>query len=365
MTADWVAGRTIYQIHALRAAADGGLRRLTGWLDHVADLGCGAVLLTPIHSSSRHGYDTVDAFALDERLGSDADLDQFVEACHERDLKLLFDGVFNHAGRAFTRPEWLSDRVWEGHHELPTLDHDNPEVLDWAEAVTRHWLDRGGDGWRFDVAYSFPRPFLAELTSRIKSAHPSAFLFGEMIAGDFAGLVQQTALDSATAYELYKAIWSSLNDANMWELAWALERHAALAAEFPPVTFVGNHDVSRIATQLHDPRHLELALAVLFTVPGIPCVYYGDELGWTGAKTTGLGGDDAIRPALPATYDDTSHAAPRDLHRKWIGFRREHPELTSATLHVVEKTNPTITYRVGNLVVRLDVERAEAVVDAG
>ena len=360
MTPDWVPGRTIYQIHALRAAAEGGLGRLTGWLDHVADLGCGAVLLTPIHSSSTHGYDTIDAFTLDERLGDDADLDRFVGACHDRDLRVLFDGVFNHVGRAFARTDWLSGRVWEGHDDLPTLDHGNPEVLDWADAVARHWLDRGGDGWRFDVAYSIPRAFLAGLTARIKSAHPSAFLFGEMIAGDFAGLVRETSLDSVTAYELFKAIWSSLNDANMWELAWALERHAALAAEFPPVTFLGNHDVSRIASQLRDPRHLELALAVLFTVPGIPCIYYGDELGWTGVKTTGVGGDDAIRPVLPSVYGDHPHVEQVDQHRRWIRFRREHPELTGAALQVVEKTNPTITYRVGDLVVRLDVETATA-----
>ena len=358
MTPDWVAGRTIYQIHALRAADDGGLSRLTSWLDHVASIGCGAVLLTPIHSSSTHGYDTVDAFTLDERLGSDADLDRFVGACHDRDLRVLFDGVFNHVGRAFSRRDWLSGRVWEGHDELPTLDHDNPEVLDWADRVARHWLDRCGDGWRFDVAYSIPRPFLSELTKRIKSAYPSAFLFGEMIAGDFAGLVRETSLDSVTAYELFKAIWSSLNDANMWELAWALQRHAALAAEFPPVTFLGNHDVTRIATALRDPRHLELALAVLFTVPGIPCIYYGDELGWTGAKQTGAGGDDAIRPALPATYDAVPQVPQTEQHRRWVNFRREHPELTTAKLHVIEKTNPTITYQVGELTVRLDTETA-------
>jgi glycosidase len=360
MTPEWVRGRTVYQLHALRAADGGGLSRLTGWLDHVAGLGCGAVLLTPVHASSTHGYDTVDAFALDERLGSDADLDRFVDAAHERDLRVLFDGVFNHVGRAFPRSDWLSGRVWEGHDELPTLDHSNPEVLDWAAAVARHWLDRGGDGWRFDVAYSIPRPFLAELTARIKATHHDAFLFGEMIAGDFAGLVSETSLDSATAYELFKGIWSSLNDANMWELAWALERHAALAAQFPPVTFVGNHDVTRIATQLRDPRHLELALAVLFTVPGIPCVYYGDELGWTGAKTTGPRGDDAIRPALPAAVSDFPQL---EQHRRWIGFRREHPELTDAKLEVLAKTNPTITYRVGDLLVRLDTEVASASIE--
>jgi len=161
---------------------------------------------------------------------------------------------------------------------------------------------------------------------------------------------------------LFKAIWSSLNDANMWELAWALQRHAALAARFPPVTFVSNHDVTRIASQLRDPRHLELALAVLFTVPGVPCIYYGDELGWTGEKTTGVGGDDAIRPPLPA---EPLKASQVEQHRRWIGFRRTHPELTDAPLHVLDKTNGTIAYRVGDVVVRLDVAAATAVVEGG
>jgi glycosidase len=360
MTPEWVRGRTIYHLHALGAAGGRGLPALTGWLDHVASLGAGAVLLTPIHASSTHGYDTVDAFTLDERFGTDADLGRFIASCHDCDLRVIFDGVFNHVGRAFARTDWLSGRVWEGHDELPALNHDLPEVLEWATAVGRHWLDRGGDGWRFDVAYSIPRPFLAELTAGIKATHPDAFLFGEMIAGDFAGLVRSTSLDSATAYELFKAVWSSLNDGNMWELAWALQRHAALSAEFPPVTFVGNHDVSRIGSQLRDPRHLELALAVLFTVPGIPCVYYGDELGWTGEKTTGVGGDDAIRQALPA---EPGHAPQIEQYRRWIGFRRSHPELTDASLEVLDKTNGSIAYRVGDVVVRLDVEAATVAVD--
>jgi len=172
--------------------------------------------------------------------------------------------------------------------------------------------------------------------------------------------VRSTSLDSATAYELFKAIWSSLNDANMWELAWALQRHAALAAEFPPVTFVGNHDVTRIASQLRDPQHLELALAVLFTLPGVPCVYYGDELGWTGEKTTGVGGDDAIRQPLPT---EVPQAPQIEQHRRWMRFRREHPQLTDASLEVLDKTNDTISYRAGELVVRLDVRSAAAVVE--
>ena len=352
---DWLPGRTLYQVHSLGATSGSSIRSITDWLDHIASLGCGALLLTPIHRSSTHGYDTIDAFALDPRLGTDADFDELVSACRERDLRLVLDGVFNHVGRAFPRTEWLSGATFEGHDELPALDHSNPEVLTWATDVAIHWLDRGADGWRFDVAYALPRPFLSELTTRIRAAHPQAFLFGEMIHGDYTGFVRDTGLNSVTQYELYKAIWSSLNDGNMWELAWALDRHQHFVETFAPTTFVGNHDVTRIASQLHDPAHLDHALAILFTVPGIPCVYYGDELGWTGVKEHRPGGDDAIRPALPASTDATGELWER--HRQWIRFRRDHPELTNARMEVLDKTNRTIDYRVGTLEMHLDLDR--------
>ena len=363
----------LYQFHALGAAgAPGtnpdvdatepcgrGLAVLAGWLDHVADLGCSGVLLTPAWVSSTHGYDTVDPFRTDQRLGDEQDFDDLVEACHRRDLRLVLDGVFNHVGRDFVPfrdvrahgtasayADWFhldptgddgdgfAYRCFEGHHELVTLAHDQPAVRDWATAVARHWLDRGADGWRFDAAYAMPRDFLADLVGRLRTSHPDAFLFGEVIHGDYAGFVADTGVDSVTQYELHKAIWSSLNDANLFELDWALQRHRRFTETFAPVTFVGNHDVTRLASRLHDPRHAAVALAVLVTLPGRPCVYYGDELGWTGVKEDRAGGDDAIRPPLPATADpvDPTQAEVLGWHRQLIGFRRARPWLERAGL---------------------------------
>ena len=270
----------MYHLHALGAAAGGGLDAVTAWLDCVADLGCGAVLLTPIHASSTHGYDTVDPFRVDDRLGGDAAFDRFVDAARERDLRVVLDGVFNHVGRSFPRTELLSGDSWEGHDELRELDHAKADVLECAIEVAHHWLGRGIDGWRFDVAYTIPRPFLRALTTAIHESNPEALVFGEIIHGDYAGFAADTGLDGVTQYELFKAIWSALNDSNCWELAHALTRHASFATAFAPVTFLGNHDVTRIRSNLRDQRHLEHALAVLFTVAGIPCTYYGDELGW-------------------------------------------------------------------------------------
>jgi cyclomaltodextrinase len=396
-----VAGRIVYHLHSLGAAgaartnpdvgagspSDRGLARLEPWLDHVRALGCGAVLLTPIFVSSTHGYDTVDPFRIDQRLGDEDDLARFVDACRARDLRLVLDGVFNHVGRGFPafqdvvahgeaspfanwfRLDFSRDdgdgfgyRTFEGHRELVALDHRSPEVLAWAVDVACHWLDRGADGWRLDVAYAIPTDFLAAFVVRVRERHPDAFLFGEMIHGDYAAFVAASGLDSVTQYELHKAIWSSLNDANLFELAWSLKRHRELVGSFAPVTFVGNHDVSRIASQLHDRRHLAHALAILCTVPGIPCLYYGDEWGWEGAKTDGAGGDDPMRGPLPEPGAPVSPGAASvlELHRRAIAVRRDRPWLTRADLEIGELANRRMTLEVsapeGRLLTILDTD---------
>jgi cyclomaltodextrinase / maltogenic alpha-amylase / neopullulanase len=345
----WAPGRTFYHVHS--HGVGGGLAAVTRYLDHIVGLGCGGVLLTPIHAAATHGYDTIDAFSVDARLGDDSAFAALVEGCHARDLRLVLDGVFNHVGRDFPRPDWLSGRGWEGHDELRELDHSNPEVLEWSIAVARHWLDRGADGWRFDVAYTIPTSFLRAMTDAVRATHPEALLVGEMIHGDLARFAGDAGLHGMTQYELYKAIWSSLNDRNCWELAHALERHQVYCETSVPFTFVGNHDVTRVRTQVADDRLLEHALAVLFTVPGIPSAYYGDELGFTGAKEDRAGGDDAVRQPLPDAPGDVD-----ERFSRWIAFRRAHPELTSAPLQVLSKTNHTITYRVGAIEVSLDLE---------
>jgi cyclomaltodextrinase len=391
-------GRGLYQLHSFGAAGvgAGGLERLQGWLDHVAALGAGGVLLTPIFASTSHGYDTIDPFRIDPRLGDEDAFAAFVAACHERDLALILDGVFNHVGRDFPyfqdviahgrdsgHAGWFRldfDRddgdgfgyhCFEGHRELVSLNHHNPAVADWAAAVAAHWLDRGADGWRLDAAYAIPTPFLASLTTRIREHQPDAFVFGEVIHGDYRGFVRSTGLHSVTQYELHKAIWSALNDANLYELAWTLKRHREFSEDFVPVTFVGNHDVTRIATRLRDPRHLTLAAALLFTLPGVPCVYYGDELAWEGVKEQRAGGDDAIRPPLPPDARPTDEAG-RDalaLHEQLIALRRERPWLTDAALDVLDLASTQMTYTVtssdGALRVSIDTDAGNPTPPAG
>jgi len=150
-----------------------------------------------------------------------------------------------------------------------------------------------------------------------------------------------------TQYELWKAIWSSLNDRNFFELSYALGRHDALLDTFVPQTFVGNHDVTRIATRLEDERHLGHALAILFVVAGVPSVYSGDEQAFRGLKEDRAGGDDAIRPAFPATPTElASYGWPTyRLHQELIGVRRRNPWLTRARTTVEHLTNESMALR--------------------
>lgn len=358
------------------------LRHLEGWLDHVVDLGLNGLLLGPVFASQSHGYDSVDLHRVDPRLGTLDDFDALVAASHERGVRVVLDGVFNHVGaghpwarRALAegpdgpyarwfRIDWSDPAAprfddFEGHSSLVALNHDEPAVADAVADVMTTWLDRGVDGWRLDAAYAVPPRFWAGVLPRVRAAHPDAWFVGEVIHGDYAGIVAESGIDSVTQYELWKATWSSLLDGNFYELDWALQRHAEFLATFLPATFVGNHDVTRIASRVGQERAV-LALVVLLTVGGVPSVYYGDERGLTGVKEDRLGGDDAVRPAMPATPADLppDGAWVQDVHRELVALRRRHPWLVRATTEAVELTNTRYVYaaRAGDDVLHVELD---------
>jgi cyclomaltodextrinase / maltogenic alpha-amylase / neopullulanase len=337
------------------------LRRLADWLDHAIELGASGVALGPIFASRTHGYDTTDHYRIDPRLGDDADFDHFVAEAHRRGLRILLDGVFNHVGTDFPRyadashddasARWFRGRpgrfhTFEGHSGLITLNHDNPEIVDYVVDVMGHWLGRGADGWRLDAAYAVPDRFWATTLPRVRERHPEAWFVGELIHGDYAAAVSAACFDSATQYELWKAIWSSLNDGNFFELDWALQRHSEFLASFAPLTFIGNHDVTRIASRLERPEHVAHALVLLLTVGGVPSVYAGDEFGFRGVKEERFGGDDAVRPEFgtPPLQLDAAGAQAWALHQYLIGLRRRHPWLHAATTRAVQLENRHYVY---------------------
>jgi cyclomaltodextrinase / maltogenic alpha-amylase / neopullulanase len=214
--------------------------------------------------------------------------------------------------------------------------------------VMKHWLGRGAGGWRLDAAYAVPPAFWAKALPAVRDAFPAAWFTGEMIHGDYAEYAAESGLDSITQYELWKAIWSSLNDRNFFELAHALGRHNGFLDGELPQTFVGNHDVTRLASTLNDERHIGHALAVLCCVGGVPSVYYGDEQAFRGIKEAREGGDDAIRPAFPS---DPSQLLPNGrwcyrLHQRLLGFRRRHPWLVRARTAAEHLTPSAMALRV-------------------
>jgi cyclomaltodextrinase / maltogenic alpha-amylase / neopullulanase len=343
------------------------LRRIVEWLDHAIELGASGIALGPIFASRTHGYDTADHYRIDPRLGDDADFDHLVAEAHRHGLRVLLDGVFNHVGTDFARPEWLRRRgsvfdTFEGHGELIALNHDDPDVVTYVVDVMTHWLGRGADGWRLDAAYAVPDRFWAQVLPRVRQQFPDSWFVGEVIHGDYSARVHDAAFDSVTQYELWKAIWSSLNDGNFHELDHALARHNEFLDDFAPMTFVGNHDVTRIASRLENTRHLEHALVVLLTTGGIPSVYAGDESAYRGVKEERFGGDDAVRPEFTSPLmgvDAHGHDVFR-LHQYLIGLRRRHPWLHTARTSPVQLTNRQYVYQTRNgadaLLVALNVD---------
>lgn len=352
------------------------LPALTPWLDHAVDLGCSGLLLGPIFASVSHGYDTLDHFSIDPRLGDDADFDALVAACRERGLALMLDGVFNHVSTQHGLVGEESPMLrrsngylytWEGHDNLVELDHTRDDVADWVTSIMLHWLRRGISGWRLDVAYAVEPEFWRTVIDRVRAEFPDALFLGEVIHGDYAGMAAAGHWDSVTAYELWKATWSSIKDVNFFELAHALGRHDTFSAHHVLNTFVGNQDVDRIAS-LVGADGAALAASVLFTVPGMPSVYYGDEQGFTGVRGTGMHADDAVRPPLPASPVDLlpTGAWLQRVYQDLIGFRRRHPWLARAHVEVTAKANEWIEYActagADRIDVRLDLAPAPRVV---
>ena len=333
----WSDKSVFYQIYPLGLCGaprenDGAtvprIRRLLDWTEHIKGVGADAVYFCPVFQSDAHGYDTRDYRVLDCRLGDNRDFKAVCDAFHAAGLRVVLDGVFNHVGRGFWAfQDLLQNREhsayrdwffvdfggdspygdglwyegWEGHYELVKLNLRNPAVADYLLDAIRFWVEEFGiDGLRLDVAYLLDRDFIRRLRGFCDGLKPDFFLVGEMLGGDYNQLLGEGLLHSVTNYECYKGLYSSLNSMNLFEIAHSLGR------QFGPedwtlykgrrlLSFVDNHDVTRAASILRDPSHLPLLYALLFAMPGIPCVYYGSEWGQKGEKSQG---DDALRPDI-------------------------------------------------------------------
>ena len=354
----WAYESVFYQIYPLGFCGaphenDGicvpRILKVKDWIPHIKKLGANAVYFCPVFESDRHGYDTRDYAKLDCRLGSNQDFREVCSALHDNGLRVVLDGVFHHVGRGFwafqdvlknreASPyrDWFhidfggndnyNDGLWyegwEGHFELVKLNLQNEDVIRYLFGCIQGWVEEYGiDGLRLDVAYCLDREFLKKLRSFCDGLKQDFFLVGEILGGDYRQIMNPEMLHSATNYECYKGLYSSFNSMNLFEIAHSLLR------QFGPenwtlykgghlFNFVDNHDVTRVASILENKAHLPLIYALMFGMPGIPCIYYGSEWGAEGTKQRG---DDALRPSFDAALENSlteTIAACAGAHKK-------------------------------------------------
>jgi len=325
--------RVVYQVFV---GAFGGLDGVAAHLDHVAALGADAVYLTPVFvAPSPHKYDTTDFDHVDPAFGGEAAFDRLVAACRARSLGLILDGVFNHVGEGHRwrreHPDWFTGSDWRGFPTLRELDTAKPAVRRACCDVVARWTARGATGWRLDCANDLGVPFAGELARAARAAGAVDGVIGEIMAygagwarGDSANVVDGDGLDGVMNYWLRAtALALASSSAPADQLQLALDR---LAAESDPRalqrswSLVGSHDTARLATALDDDAaRIRLALALAFAYPGVPMIYYGDELGLHAA-----GDPDNRRPLPPPSAWD---AARRALVTSLCALRRDEPAL--------------------------------------
>jgi len=307
-----------------------GLLSLVRHIPRLLSLGINALYVGPLFESSSHGYDTVDYYQVDRRLGNNNDLKEIVKMLHEDGISVILDGVFNHTGRDFFAfkdvkekreksqyANWYSKinfsqnneyndgfsyEGWAGHMSLVKLNLDCRDVRDYLFGVVKYWIEEFDiDGLRLDAANVISVDFLRELSSFSKNLRKSFWLMGEIVAGDYRILAREGCLDSVTNYELYKSLCSCFHDQNICDLAWTLKRGFSDEGHYQGLAlynFADNHDVNRIASSLKDQANLFPLYGALFCAPGIPSIYYGSEYGVYGKRNEYSDYD--LRP----TWDD-------------------------------------------------------------
>ncbi len=305
------------------------LNTLLPWISHIKEIGCNALYIGPLFESVGHGYETTDYKKLDSRLGDNKDLANFVSECHAAGIKVIFDGVFNHTGRDFfafkdiqknreNSPyrDWycnvnfggnteyndgFSYENWGGYNLLVKLNQRNPAVKDYICDAIRFWVrEFDVDGIRLDAADVLDFDFMQALRHLANEVKPDFWLMGEVIHGDYSRWVNEGTLHSVTNYQLHKALYSRHNDHNFFEIAHTVKRLYEMGGSRPDglklYNFVDNHDVERIYTKLNNKAHFAPVHILMYTLPGIPSVYYGSEFAIEGRKEKWS--DASLRPAL-------------------------------------------------------------------
>ena len=347
------------------------IRKLMDWSEYLQTLGVDSILLNPIFESDNHGYDTRDFKTIDCRLGTNEDFKEVCEDLHKHIVKIVLDGVFNHVGRGFwafkdvQEKKWDSPykdwfhisfdgnscyndgfwyEGWEGHFELVKLNLQNPAVVDYLMECVKYWIDEFDiDGLRLDVAYSLDHNFMRRLRSYTQELKPDFALIGEVLFGDYNIIVNDEMLHSCTNYECYKGLYSSFNSMNMFEIAHSLHRQFGsdqwcIYRGKHLMTFVDNHDVTRLASILTNKKHIPLAYGLLMGMPGIPCLYYGSEWAEQGEKAPD--NDYALRPC----FEEPKPNELTEFIKKLIRVRQESDALCNGAYKNVVIQNHQLVF---------------------
>ena len=303
------------------------LNGLRPWIDHIREIGCTGLYIGPLFESVGHGYETTDYRRVDSRLGTNEDLRELVRYCHEKGIRVILDAVFNHTGRDFFAFRDLREHKWDsryqswycnvnfggnneyndgfsydnwgGYNLLAKLNLRNPEVVNYHLDTVRYWVSEFDiDGLRLDAADVLDFDFMRALRDVANTVKPEFWLMGEVIHGDYSRWANAQTLNSVTNYQLHKALYSAHNDHNYFEIAHTVKRHLdmGMGSRVRLYSFVDNHDVERIYTKLRDKAHFLPVHVLLYTLPGIPSLYYGSEFGIEGRKERWS--DASLRPCL-------------------------------------------------------------------
>jgi cyclomaltodextrinase / maltogenic alpha-amylase / neopullulanase len=324
-----------HEIPTLQGYKGGDLWGVMEELDYLQELGINAIYFTPIFQSAcNHRYHTHDYYQVDPMLGGNPAFKELLDAAHARNIKIVLDGVFNHASRGFfffhdilengPNSPWVdwfkiegwplsaydgnfpaNYAGWDGNRALPEFNHDNPEVREYIMEIAEYWIKFGIDGWRLDVPFEIKTPgFWQEFRERVKAINPEAYIVGE-VWEDAREWLDGSQFDGVMNY-LFAAPTIAFAAGDRVDLAQIEGRsyhpypplfakqygekiqHVLELYPWPiqltQLNLLASHDTARLLSIAGgDKASVELASLLLLTFPGAPSIYYGDEVGLPGA----------------------------------------------------------------------------------
>jgi len=359
-----------YHIYPLGMLKNQTLPYLHGFIPHLKSMNINGIYLGPVFSSVHHGYDTIDYLNVDQRLGTNDDLYTLIKDCHQNEIDVILDCVFNHVSREFfafqdvlvnrqhsryqhwfhldfnrnnQRNDGFSYNTWDGHDDLVKLNLRDADVINYLIDVATKWVEWFDiDGLRLDAADVMDREFIRRLTEKMRQLKKDFFIVGEMVHGDYTKLIQDTGIDSVTNYEAYKGLYSSLNDVNYFEIAHSFKR---LFNGKRLYNFVDNHDVNRVASVLKEERFLYPLYLMLYTMPGYTSLYYKSEFGAKGMRSSTSDSD--LRK--PFTIEEIDHENPiYQMIQRLSTLRNELPVLSEGAYEELIVEHQLIGYFLSN-----------------